>query len=363
MMTVRSLATGRGTGYELELAVAASMPFPRSDHFDGRRFFYPGPPSERGLVDFLRWQLGGRAPRWPRQVPGPPAVVPLAPAGEGLALTWIGHASFLIRTSAGSWLTDPVFSDRIGPVKGWGPRRAVPPGLRPESLPGIDGILLSHDHFDHCDLPSLRLLAAQRAASPGRAKDSPFIVSPLNYRSLLTSARVGAPLAELDWWQTLAGRDGGVSIQLVPALHWCRRGLFGTNVRLWGGFYMRAGDRSFYFAGDSGYDPNLFSEIHRRCGAPDVALLPIGAYEPRWFMSGAHMNPAEAVQAHRDLGARRSIGMHWGTFQLTDEPREAPVRALEAARVRAGLGADANFKSFRLAEPRQFRGDLPLGYS
>ncbi len=301
------------------------MTYPLSDHCNGRRFFFPGESASRGLADLLRWKLTSRPARWPERVEVKPAPVPPRPAAAGLALTWIGHSSFLLQAAAGAWLTDPVFSERIGPVQGWGPRRAAPPGLRPEALPRIDGVLLSHDHFDHCDLPSLRLLAG--------GGHGPRVVAPLNYGFL---GRAAAQLSELDWWQTLQG-PGDVSVQLVPARHWCRRRLFGTNLRLWGGFVVRMGGRCLYFAGDTGYDAGLFREIRRRCGSPDVALLPIGAYEPRWFMREAHMNPAEAVQAHREVGARRSLGMHWGTFQLTDEARDAPVEALAAARAAAGL--------------------------
>lgn len=315
------------------------MKFPLSDHFDGERFFYPGASAARGFADLLRWRLTSRPSPWPKRVPVPAASVPPPPTGDGLTITWIGHASFLIRTASSSWLTDPVFSDQIGPVAGWGPRRAAPPGLRPESLPPIAGVLLSHDHFDHCDLPSLRVLAAQSAHSAELESGRPLVFTPLNYGFLATAGCAAAGLAELDWWQTLDGPDG-VSIQLVPALHWCRRHILQTNVRLWGGFFIRAGGRTLYFAGDSAYDQNLFREIRRRCGAPDVALLPIGAYEPRWFMRTAHMNPAEAVQAHLDLGARRSIAMHWGVFQLTDESREAPVEALEVARAAAGVAPE-----------------------
>jgi L-ascorbate metabolism protein UlaG (beta-lactamase superfamily) len=319
------------------------MPFPVSEHFNGRRFFNPGPPAERGLVDFLRWRFSRSSSEWPKQVPVPAVELPPAPIAGGMAVTWIGHATFLLRSSAGSWLTDPVFSERIGPVAGWGPRRVAPAALRPEALPKIDRILISHDHFDHCDLPSLRALAGPRASPAERAGDPPLIVTPLNYRALLDGAQLAAKLVELDWWQVLECGDE-ISIQLVPARHWCRRTFFQSNVRLWGGYFIRSGGRSVYFAGDSGYDPNLFKEIGRRCGPPDVALLPIGAYEPRWFMRDAHMNPAEAVQAHRDLGARRSIAMHWGTFQLTDEAREAPVQALAAARAAAGI-APAEFEA------------------
>jgi L-ascorbate metabolism protein UlaG (beta-lactamase superfamily) len=312
------------------------MKHPRSDHFDGRRFFNPGVVVERGFVDLLRWRRTSRAVPWPKDVPVAPAALPPPPTGDGLAVTWIGHATFLLQTAASAWLTDPVFSDRIGPVEGFGPRRAAPPAFRPGDLPKIDGILLSHDHFDHCDIPSLRALG-RKARADGT---EPLVVAPLNYGFL---GKIGRPdsagLVELDWWQEVEG-PGGSAIRFVPAQHWCRRHFLKTNIRLWGGFFVTAGGRSLYFAGDSGYHPGLFAEIRRRCGTPDVALLPIGAYEPRWFMAPAHMNPAEAVRAHLDLGARRSIAMHWGTFQLTDEGREAPVRALEAARREAGVSAE-----------------------
>jgi L-ascorbate metabolism protein UlaG (beta-lactamase superfamily) len=307
------------------------MTLPPSDHFNGKAFFYPGSTSERGFRDLLRWKLKGQPARWPKKVSVAPVSVPPAPQGDGVAITWIGHATFLLQMSGSTWLTDPVFSERIGPIKGLGPRRVAMPAIPLADLPKIDGVLLSHDHYDHCDLPSLRVLAA--------SNDALVVVTPLNYGSLLKPARGARNLVELDWWQSWKG-EGNVSIELVPARHWCRRRIGGTNERLWGGFFLRLGGRSVYFAGDSGYDGALFPEITRRCGPPDIALLPIGAYEPRWFMSVAHMNPAEAVATHRDLKARRSIAMHWGTFHLTDEAYDAPAEALSAARAATGISPE-----------------------
>jgi L-ascorbate metabolism protein UlaG (beta-lactamase superfamily) len=196
----------------------------------------------------------------------------------------------------------------------------MPPALALEQVPKVDLILLSHDHYDHCDLPSLRFFAK---------RDSSTIIAPLGHGGLLRGAGF-TNVVELDWWESSA-QVPGAEVTLVPARHWCRRSPFGTNTRLWGGFMLRAGGRLVYFVGDSGYDPALFAEIGERCGKPDLALIPIGAYEPRWFMSTAHMDPAEAVQVHRDVGARRSLAMHWGTFQLTDEGREDPLRELSRA--------------------------------
>ncbi|HEY1848433.1 MAG TPA: MBL fold metallo-hydrolase [Opitutaceae bacterium] len=291
-----------------------------SDHFNGKRFLNPGENSGRGIVDLIRWKTTSRPSPWPERIEMEQRPAPPAPDGDGLSAAWIGQSTFLLRTASLSFLTDPIFSDRAGPF-GWaGPRRVMPPAIAFASLPRIDAVLLSHDHFDHCDLPSLRGLAR---------RDNSLVVAPVGHGSLLKSAGV-TRITELDWWES--AHVGDAEVTLVPARHWCRRRPFATNVRLWGGFMVRAGNRLAYFAGDSGYDRRLFAEIGERCGRPDLAMIPIGAYEPRWFMADAHMNPEEAVRVHRDVGARRSVAMHWGTFQLTDEARDAPVRALEAAR-------------------------------
>jgi L-ascorbate metabolism protein UlaG (beta-lactamase superfamily) len=306
-----------------------SMTPPRSDHFNGKTFFNPGPRAERGLLDALRWKFTSRPARWPHWVDIVPQAPPPAPRDGGVAATWINHATFLLQTGQHALLTDPVFSERASPVSWAGPRRVHVPGVAFASLPKIDFVLLSHDHYDHCDLPSLRRLAHTH---------QPLFLAPLGHCALLAGA--GATrIVELDWWQSHALAPN-LMVRLTPARHWCRRTPGGTNRRLWGGFYLRTAARSVWFAGDTGYDETLFRDIGRRCGAPDLALIPIGAYEPRWFMQTAHMNPAEAVRAHRDCGARQSIAMHWGTFQLTDEGREEPVQALELARVAAGLGLE-----------------------
>jgi L-ascorbate metabolism protein UlaG (beta-lactamase superfamily) len=297
------------------------MTFPPSDHFNGKTFFNPGKESERGLIDLLRWKLTSRATPWPERVEVDRRPLPPAPPSGGIAATWVGHATVLLRSASAAVLTDPIFSERASPVSWLGPRRVAAPGVDFDAIPRVDLVLLSHDHFDHCDLPTLRRLAR---------RDDPLVLAPLGHGPLLVGAGLRR-ITELDWWQTHLCA-GGMEATLVPALHWCRRRPFGTNRRLWGGFMLRAGGRLVYFAGDSGYGETLFAEIGRRCGPPDLALLPIGAYEPRWFMRTAHMNPAEAVRAHMQVGARRSLAIHWGTFQLTDEGYRDPVVALEAAR-------------------------------
>lgn len=311
---------------------------PASDHFNGKTFFNPSGPAERGLLDVLRWQLTSRAVRWPAWVDLAPSPPPPAPRDSGVTATWVNHATFLLQTAGSTVLTDPIFSERASPV-GWaGPRRVHAPGVTFASLPKIDAVLLSHDHYDHCDEPSLRRLAREH---------QPLFLAPLGHHALL--AKMGASrVVELDWWQshTLAP---DLTVTLTPARHWSRRTPGGANRRLWGGYYLQAGMRRVWFLGDSGYDEAMFRAVGQRCGAPDLALIPIGAYEPRWFMSAAHMNPAEAVRAHHDCGARQSVAMHWGTFQLTDEAREAPAQELEQARSTAGLAPE----KFRVLSPGQ----------
>lgn len=302
------------------------MTGPASDHFNGKRFFNPGDSEGRGWGDLLRWKLTSRPVPWPERIDLTPRPPPAAPK-SGVAATWIGQSTFLLQSPQGNFLTDPIYSRRASPLPWFGPARAIPPAIPFDLLPRIDAVLLSHDHFDHCDLPTLRRI---------RRAFSPVVIAPLGHADLLKSAGAAASVVELDWWQSHR-LPGGAEVELVPARHWCRRSPSGDNLRLWGGFVLRAGDRTVYFAGDSGYDEGLFLEIRRRRGEPDLALLPIGAYEPRWFMKEAHMDPGEAVGVHRLVGARRSIAMHWGTFQLADEGRDDPPRRLQEALKEAGI--------------------------
>jgi L-ascorbate metabolism protein UlaG (beta-lactamase superfamily) len=239
------------------------------------------------------------------------------PAGP--AVTWIGHSSFLIRLPGLNILTDPVFSERCSPV-GWaGPKRVRAPGVALADLPPIGLILLSHNHYDHMDIQALRRI---RRAHPQAA-----IVTSLGNAAFL--ARKGlAGAVELDWWQSTVA--AGATVTATPARHFAARTLWDRNETLWCGFMLEAAGQKIYFAGDSGYT-RYFAEIRQRLGAPDLALIPIGAYEPRDFMGPVHIDPAEAVQAFLDVGAKRAIGMHFGTFQLTAEAIGAPALELTAA--------------------------------
>ena len=300
-----------------------------SDHFDGKRFSNPGGARLRGFGDFLRWRLAREKPAWPEWIvdDDPPAPDVLAP-GE-VAATYIGHATVLLRFAGFAVLTDPMFSLRASPFAAYGPKRVRAPAIALADLPKLDAVCLSHNHYDHMDLPSLRAL---------QLRGNPPIVTGIGNGAYL-AARGVTNVIELDWWESVEPAPG-LNITYVPAQHWSRRRFWDTNRMLWGGHVIAAQGARAYFAGDTGY-PAQFGEIARRCGAPDIALLPIGAYEPRWFMAPQHLNPEEAVRAHLDLGARLSIAIHFGVFCLTDEPFGAPEAALKAARPQLGVPESA----------------------
>jgi L-ascorbate metabolism protein UlaG (beta-lactamase superfamily) len=298
---------------------------PRSDHFDGRRFFNPNGANGQPFWRVPQLLLTPRT-RWPAKVPADPRRPP-SPGPDEVIVTFVGHATFLIQAGATTVLTDPVYSERASPVSFAGPRQARDPGVRFDDLPPISLVLLSHNHYDHCDLGTLQLL---------EHRFHPPVVTPLGNGRLLRSAGM-RQVEELDWWDTASAAP--LPITVTPAQHFSARHMFDRNQALWGGFLIEAAGRRILFAGDTGYGPH-FREIAARLGPIDLALLPIGAYEPRWFMKDIHMNPAEAVQAHLDLSARQSIAMHFGRFQLTPEGIEEPVRELAKALRERGVAAE-----------------------
>ncbi len=287
-----------------------------SDHYDGRRFFNPSGANGQPFWKVPALLLTPRT-RWPALVPVDPRRPP-TPRPDEVIVTFIGHATFLIQAGATSVLIDPVYSQRASPVSFAGPRRAREPGVRFDDLPTISLVLLSHNHYDHCDLGTLRQL---------ERRFHPRVVTPLGNGRLLRTSGVER-VEEIDWWETASAAP--LPIMLTPAQHFSARHMFDRNRALWGGFLIEIGGRRILFAGDTGYGPH-FQEIAARLGPVDLAFLPIGAYEPRWFMRDIHMNPAEAVQAHLDLAARQSIAMHFGTFQLTPEGIDDPSRELATA--------------------------------
>ena len=300
-----------------------SLPSIPSDHFDGREFHnLDGVPAGGSLADVLRWKFfGGRPARWPRSFPAesvPPAL-PTEIGPDETAVTFIGHSTFLFQFADGlNVLTDPVWSERVSPVTFAGPRRVRPPAIAFDDLPAVRLVLVSHGHYDHLDLTTLRKLDA---------RFNPLFLTGLGNHAFLRQHGL-RQVEELDWWQS--HRFPGLEVTFTPAQHWSSRSATKRNNTLWGGFWLRADGLRMYFAGDSGLGRH-FATIRERLGVPDLALLPIGAYEPRWFMRDQHMNPEDAVQAHRALGSRRSVAMHFGTFQLTDEAVDQPAIDLAAA--------------------------------
>ena len=289
---------------------------------EGGRYRIEGHHGEAGFRDVLKWRLeGGRSP-WPRHVPNamhePP---PQRVAGDAIKATWIGHSTVLLQTAGVNILTDPFLSARASPVSFAGPKRVRPPALDAATLPPIDLILLSHNHYDHMDLAALRAIAARHA---------PRVITPRGNARWVRKASARLDVTELRWGESAA--HGTLDVHLTPALHWSKRSLFDTNAALWGAFLVGTPGGTIYFAGDTGFGTGQsFADLRARFGPPRLSLLPIGAYEPRWFMQAHHMNPEEAVKAHRLLGSRTSLAIHHGTIQLTDEAIDAPQRALATA--------------------------------
>lgn len=299
---------------------------PETDHFDGTRFFNPGGTPDKTLRDVLRWRLSSRFARWPTHVAITPAVP--APRVEGCRVTMVGHATVLLQLAGLNILTDPVWSSRASPFSFVGPRRVTAPGIAFDDLPRIDAVLLSHSHYDHLDLRTLARL---------HRRDRPLLITPLGNDTIVGRAIPDLRVVTGDWGSEIAVGNRA-RITLVPAHHWSARGTRDRRMSLWSGFMVRTPDTLIYFAGDTGYgDGAIFREMRRTHGAPDLALLPIGAYAPRWFMRPQHADPEEAVQIMMDLEARKAMAIHWGCFQLTDEPRDEPPRRLAEALAAQGI--------------------------
>ena len=301
----------------------------------------------KSLAQVLRWKVAAARDGLPKpSAPAPRATPDLAflhanaTAGAAMhpAATWIGHATVLLQAGGLNVLTDPVFSERVSPVSFAGPKRHVAPGLALGELPRIDAVVVSHNHYDHLDAASVDALASQ----PG---GPPLFLVPLGVRAWF-EARGIARVAELDWWQEV--EVGAARIAFVPAQHWSGRGLGDRLKTLWGGFALFTDDCHAYYTGDTAYCRD-FERVHARYAARhggagrgfDLALIPIGAYAPRWFMRDQHVDADEAVRIHEDVHAVRSIGIHWGTFSLSDESLDDPPKALAAARAKRGIGAEA----------------------
>lgn len=353
------VAAALGVSVSAGLLVACATP--PNPHYDASKAHHR-PDGFRNLAEFdpdrlgalLRWKTdqwrngGPPAPRTPTPVVAPDLAFIQANAKAGAAMqpaaTWIGHSTVLMQMGGLNLLTDPMFSDRASPVEwGIGPQRAQAPGLRLDQLPHIDAVVISHNHYDHLDEKSVRALQAQSGGSP-------LFLVPLGLKRWFADIGI-TRVIELDWWQshTLAGGTGAVEIHSTPVQHWSARSLRdGRMQSLWSGWAVLAPDFHFYYAGDTGYSDDFkrTREHFRARQGPrgfDFAAIPIGAYEPRWFMRQQHVNPEEAIFIHRDVAAQRSLGVHWGTFLLADEALDRPPEELAEMRQRHGVADDEFF--------------------
>jgi len=318
---------------------------PISDHFDGERFFdrHGVAPRSRGVL--LRWMVDrywrGTKAKWPVWAPSPYADRPPARVeGASWRIAYVGHASFLVQTAGLNILLDPVWSQRASPFRHVGPRRVNDPGVAFADLPPIDAVLVSHAHYDNLDIATLsRLAAAHR----------PRVVTPLGNDAIMRNSDPAIAAEAYDWHERV-DLGAGVAVTLVPTRHWSARTLSDRNMSLWASFVVEAPGGRIYLVADSSYgDGRNFRAARERYGPFKLAVLPIGAFEPRWLMADQHMNPAESVRAFVDCGAELALGHHYGTFQLTDEAIDAPLVALANALKRAGIPPE-RFRALRPGE-------------
>ena len=312
---------------------------PRSDHFDGTRFFMAGAISSNRMSDLMRWWWTEPRSRWPRWAPSgfadrpPPRV-----GGSRLRISFVGHASLLLQTGGLNLLIDPVWSARVSPLRWIGPRRVNDPGIVFSALPPIDAVLVSHSHYDHLDLATLSRLNAAHA---------PRVITPLGNDTIMRRYDPAIRAEAYDWGDEVTLSEN-VAVRLAPMRHWSARSLTDRNRALWAAFILTTPAGRIYHVGDSGYgDGQQFRAARDAHGPFRLAVLPIGAYEPRWFMRHHHMDPQDAVAAFVDTAARLALAHHHGTFQLTNEAIDAPAHELAQAREAAGIAPER----FRLLRP------------
>ena len=314
---------------------------PVSDHFDGRRFINPGSIKAKGFREVLKWMVARKQGEW-KEVPAGHGEKPASHFDNGIRITFVNHSTFLIQVDGVNILTDPVFSERTSPVQWAGPRRMRPPGILLEDLPAIDVLILSHNHWDHLDIAAVKKI---------HALHHPKIITPLGVKAFLDREGVtGAK--DIDWWQEVE-INTLLKIQSVPAQHFSGRGTFDRDATLWCGYVIHRRGGNIYFAGDTGYNDQTFKEIGERCAPIQVALLPIGAYKPKWFMSPIHCSPEEAVKIHREVRSKNSIATHFGTFPLADDGQTDPVAELNKALQEAGIDSET-FLVLKEGVPREF---------
>ncbi|MBR0557696.1 MBL fold metallo-hydrolase [Ciceribacter sp. L1K23] len=315
---------------------------PVSDHFNGTHFFNPGGEEPRGPFDLLRWKFGGDSKDWPDTYPSPfPSAFPETRLDGGrLVVTMVGHASMLIQAGNLNILTDPVWSERASPVTFAGPKRVNPPGIAMADLPPIDIVIVTHNHYDHLDLATLYTL---------QSRDRPHFITPLGNDTIIRAEVPDARITAVDWADRIEIAPG-VAIHCEPCHHWSARGLGDRRMALWAAFVIETPAGKIYHIGDTGFaEGKHYAAAREKHGGFRLAILPVGAYEPRWFMKGQHQNPEEAVEGFRLAGAAYAIGHHWGTVKLTDEAIDEPVIALNKALDERGIARD-RFRPMRPGE-------------
>ena len=339
MLTAAGAAGAAGLG--LRTAHARYHEGPVSDHFDGLRFFDEHGMPPKPPRDLLRWWMSNGKSKWPASVPSAHSDTPPARVeGTGWRICFVGHASLLLQTAGLNMLIDPVWSQRVSPVAFAGPKRVNEPGIAFDRLPPIDVVLLSHNHYDHLDLATLSRLASVHR---------PRVITPLGNDTIMRTHDPAIRVDTYDWGDRVA-LSPQVAVTLAPMRHWSARHVFDRNKALWAAFVIETLAGRIYHVADSGYgEGHHFRTARDRYGPFRLAILPIGAYEPRWFMRDQHMNPQDAVQAFLDCGAELALAHHYGTFQLTDEAIDEPPRALAEACAQAEIAEER----FRVLAPGQ----------
>ena len=306
---------------------------PPSDHFDGTAFFNPQGVPPGNVSDLLKWRFANKPDPWPKQWPSPHHgnKPPLKGTDDRITLTMIGHATMLLQVAGQNIITDPVYSKRVSPLSFAGPARVNPPGVEFDALPPINTILLSHNHYDHMDIATLRKLVE---------RDNPLVVTPLGNDTILSRAGISARTIIGDWGDA-HDVASDIKVHFEPAHHWSARGIRDRRMALWAAFVIDTPLGRIYHVGDTGFhEGRNFRTAGEKHGGFRLAILPVGAYEPRWFMKGQHMNPEEAVLGMKLCGAEYAAGHHWGTFRLTDEAITAPAKDLARACEKHHVAAD-----------------------
>lgn len=350
-MLMTGAALAAGTAFISSRVFAGNRYYngPVSDHFDGKVFFNPKGTAPKGFTDLLRWQFSGQKQKWPEEFQSPfPAAKPEVRRAPGtITVTFIGHASFLFQTGGLNILVDPVWSERTSPVSFAGPKRVNAPGIAFEDLPPIDIVIVTHNHYDHMDVATLKKLVVMH---------NPLIITPLGNDVIIKNAIPTARLVSMDWGQSHLLAP--VTIHCEPCHHWSARGSSDRRHALWAAFVIESAAGKIYHIGDTGFHSGIhYKAAKEKHGVFKVATLPIGAFEPRWFMLGQHQNPDEAVEGFQLLGAELALGHHWGTVQLTDEAVETPRNALHAALDKAGIDR-ARFVALQAGQVVQAAGNF-----